>query len=142
MKHAIALALILAPLPGLADPLKTLEPLIEVFGAEHETPGWDVAGIRCAGLIYAQDVWRDKHGGNGPSRRLMARVPVALDQAVYHRVGLGQDLTKATLSVEADLQRVLGLYTERFEANAKTGHPWTGDPDLRGDLNYCKAALN
>ncbi|MBL9052530.1 MAG: hypothetical protein JNN02_02265 [Tabrizicola sp.] len=142
MKHVIALALILAPLPALADPLKTLEPLIKVFGAEHDTPGWDVAGIRCAGFFYAQDVWRDAHGGNGPTRRQLEKVPLALDQAVYHRVGLGQDLTTATISVEADLQRVVGLYAERFAANAKTGHPWNDDPDLQGDRNYCKAALS
>jgi hypothetical protein len=43
--------------------------------------------------------------------------------------------------VEADVQRVLRLYAERFEINAKTGHPWNDDPDLRGDRSYCKAAL-
>lgn len=141
MKHAIALALILAPLPAFADPLTELEPLIEVFGAEHDTPGWDVAGIRCAGMLYAQDYWREEHGGSGPSQRMLEAAATGLDQAVQHRVGLGQDLTKATLSVDADVKQVFRLYVARFEANAKTGHPWKDDPDLKGDGNYCKAAL-
>ena len=142
MKHAIALALILAPLPVLADPLTELEPLIEVFGAEHDTPGWDVAGIRCAGMLYAQDYWREEHGGSGPNQRMLAAAATGLDQAVQHRVGLGQDLTKATLSVDADVKQVFRLYVARFEANAKTGHPWKDDPDLKGDGNYCMHALS
>lgn len=142
MKHVIALAVILAPLPAVADPLKTLEPLIEVFGAEHDTPGWDVAGIRCAGLLYAQDKWRQTHGGTGPKRKLLDQAAIGLEQAVQHRVGLGQDLTKATLSVDADFHRVFDLYLARFGKNDAGGHPWTGDPDLRGDLTYCKAALS
>lgn len=141
MRILLALSLALAPLPAVADPLHALEPLLEVFSATHDTPGWDVAGIRCAGLLYAQDHWQQEHGGLGPSRKLLSRAATGLEQAVQHRVGLGQDLTKATLSVEEDLHRVFRLYVERFTENAKSGHPWSGDRLVKGDLGYCKAAL-
>lgn len=141
MRMPWTLALILAPLAAQADPLRDLEPLLEVFSATQESPGWDVAGIRCAGLIYAQDYWHGEHGDPGPSQRLLGKAATGLEQAVQHRVGLGQDLTKATLSVEEDLHRVFQLYLDRFTEAAKSGHPWSGDRLVQGDLTYCKAAL-
>jgi hypothetical protein len=139
--HMRILALILCPLPAMADPLQTLEPLLEVFSATHDSPGWDVAGIRCAGLLYAQDSWKQQHGGAGPTKRVLAKAATGLEQATQHRIGLGQDLTKATLSVEADFRRIYELYLARFTANEATGHPWSDDPLLRGDQSYCEAAL-
>jgi hypothetical protein len=141
MKHVIALALIFAPLPVLADPLHELEPLLEVFDARKESPGWDVAGIRCAGLLYAQESWRQDHNGSGPGKNILAEAAIGLEQSVQHRVNKGQSLTKATLSVDEDLHRVFDLYTARFKKNDANGHPWNGDSLLRGDLGYCRAAL-
>lgn len=141
MRILYALSLALAPLPALAEPLHKLDPLIEVFAAGGDSPGWDVAGIRCAGLIYAQESWRQEHGGTGPGKKLLDAAATGLEQAVQNRVGLGKSLTKATLSVEDDFHRVHKLYLERFKENDRTGHPWQGDPDLRGDRNYCRAAL-
>jgi hypothetical protein len=137
----ILAALILCPLPAMADPLQTLDPLLEVFSATHDTPGWDVAGIRCAGLFYAQESWRQEHGGSGPGKKTLAKAATGLEQAVQHRVNEGKSLTRATLSVEEDLHRVHALYLARFAANDVVGHPWTGDAVVKGDLGYCKAAL-
>jgi hypothetical protein len=137
----LTLALILCPLPAMADPLQTLEPLLEVFSATHDSPGYDVVGIRCAGLIYAQDSWHQQHGGAGPTKHLLSEAATALDVSTQHRVGLGQDLTTATLSIEADFRRVYDLYLARFATNAKSGHPWSDDPLLKGDQSYCNAAL-
>ena len=141
LARTLVIALALAPMPALADPLRTLEPLMEVFAADGDSPGWDVAGIRCAGLLYAQESWRQDHGGSGPGRKLLASAATGLEQAVQHRVGLGKSLTKATLSVEDDLHRVHALYLARFKANDANGHPWSGDSLVKGDLGYCKAAL-
>lgn len=138
MRILLALILALAPLPVRADPLRSLQPLIEVFAADGDTPGWDVAGIRCAGLFYAQESWRRKHGGQGPKRRFLDGAAIGLERSVQYRVNLGQSLTKATLSVEDDLTRVIKLYTQRFNDNARAGHPWQGDPDLKGDKDYCE----
>jgi len=139
--RTLALALILCPLPAAADPLQTLEPLLEVFSATHDSPGYDIVGVRCAGLLYAQDTWSKEHGGAGPTKQVLADAATGLELATQHRVGLGQDLTKATLSVEADLRRVYDLYLARFAANEKNGHPWSDDPLLRGDQGYCSIAL-
>ena len=137
----LTLALILCPLPAMADPLQTLEPLLEVFSATHDSPGYDVVGVRCAGLFYAQDSWRQKHGGAGPTKALLAKAATGLELATQHRVGLGQDLTTATLSVEADFRRVYDLYLARFAKNAESVPPWSDDALLKGDQSYCKAAL-
>jgi hypothetical protein len=137
----LTLAMILCPLPAAADPLQTLDPLLKVFAADGDTPGYDVVGVRCAGLIYAQDTWRKDHGGAGPTKHLLAEVATALEVATQHRVGLGQVLTTATLSIEADFRRVYDLYLARFATNAKSGHPWSDDPLLKGDQSYCNAAL-
>jgi hypothetical protein len=141
MRILITLTLALAPLPALADPLQQLDPLLEVFAADGDTPGYDVVGVRCAGLIYAMDTWSKDHGGAGPAEYLLSEAATALEVATKSRVGLGQDLTRATLSVEADFHRVHGLYLARFAANDASGHPWSDDPLLKGDQTYCKAAL-
>jgi hypothetical protein len=128
--------------PALAaDPLRGLVPLLEVFSTTSDSPGYDVVGIRCAGLLYAQDTWRQNHGGMGPGQKLLASAATGLELATQHRIGLGHDLTQATLSVEADFRRVYELYLARFATNDATGHPWSNDPLLRGDQSYCKGVL-
>jgi len=139
--RTLALALILCPMPVAADPPQTLEPLLEVFSATHDSPGYDVVGVRCAGLLYAQETWRQSHGGKGPGKKLLDAAATGLEQAVQHRVGKGKSLTRATISVEDDFHLVHALYLARFQANAKSGHPWNDDPDLHGDLGYCRIAL-
>lgn len=141
LPSVVALVLALAPSPTLADPLRELKPLLEVFAADGDSPGWDVAGIRCAGLFYAQESWRQEHGGSGPGKKLLASAATGLEQAVQHRVALGKSLTKATLSVEDDLHRVHALYLARFAKNDVNGHPWNEDALMKGDQSYCKAAL-
>ena len=140
----LLLALVLAGLPVqaiAADPLRELVPLLQVFAADGDSPGYDVVGVRCAGLLYAKDSWRQNYGGEGPTKRLLSDAAIALEVATQHRVGLGQDLTKATLSVEADFRRVFDLYLSRFATNDATGHPWSDDPLVKGDQSYCTAAL-
>lgn len=83
-----------------------------------------MAGIRCAGFFYAQDAWREAHGGNGPTRRLLEKVPTALNRRVFTASAF-DNLAKATVSVDADFQRVFALYTERFAANAERATPGT-----------------
>jgi hypothetical protein len=139
---AFAFILTALPLPALAaDPLKELVPLLTVFAADAVSPGWDVAGIRCAGIFYAQDNWTQQHGGNGPTKALLDAAATGLELATQHRIGQGQSLSAATLSVDKDVQVVIALYLDRFARNEASGHPWNGDPDLRGDQTYCKAAL-
>ncbi len=142
VRWTVALAMTTLPVTAFsADPLRELMPLLEVFAANGASPGWDVAAIRCAGLIYAQDTWKQQHGGTGPTRKRLTRAATGLEQATQHRVGLGQDLTNATLSVETDFRHVYDLYLLRFAENDAKGHPWGGDALLQGDQGYCKAAL-
>jgi len=140
-KVALGFALVVSSPALAADPLRELVPLRDVFGTPGQSPGWDVAGIRCAGLIYAQESWRQDNGGSGPSKKLLDAAADGLELSVYHRTGLGQSLTTATISVEDDFHVVYALYMDRFTANDKRGHPWSGDSLLRGDQGYCKVAL-
>jgi len=104
MRLVVVLTLALAPLPAMADPLQSLEPLLTIFGTHGKSPGWDVASIRCA-----QESWRQDHDGSGPSKKLLDDAANGLELSVQHRIGLGQSLTDAALSVEDDFHRVYAL---------------------------------
>lgn len=119
------------------DPLRHLLPLLEVYDARKPSPGYDVAGIRCAGLFVAQDDWAHRHGMRGPSRAELASVEELLTRAEQFRRNAGFDLVAAQESTRTDVMRVVGLYQERFSRNAKAGHPWSGDRLIKGDAQYC-----
>jgi hypothetical protein len=137
----LTMVLSLVPVAGAAqDPLQTLVPLMEVFTADGDTPGFDVVGIRCAGLYYAQQTWRQQNGGNGPTRAQLEVGEISLRRTVQHRINAGMDIVSADQSTEADLRRVMDLYLARFAQNAASGHPWRNDSTLGGDLDYCSFA--
>jgi hypothetical protein len=125
-------------LPALADEpaLSRLIPLLEVYDADKPSPGFDVAGIRCAGLYAAQQDWSEKHGGSRPSRAQLADVEHNLTLAEQHRRNAGIPIPDARERTGKDVLRIVRLYTQRF---ASTGGdpPWRGDPLVEGDMTYC-----
>lgn len=137
----LAFGLALATATGAAaDPaLEKLVPLLEVYDARKASPGFDVAGIRCAGLFAAQSEWARKNPGAGrPSKARMQDVEDNLTRAEVHRRKNGQDIVQAQESTKADVLRVIGLYTARFRSNTSGGgHPWQADGLIRGDTGYC-----
>jgi hypothetical protein len=140
----VAVAFIaLAPVPATAQThpaLLSLIPLIEVYGPSGApAPGFDVAGLRCAGLFYAQQAWRRDHGGAGPSRAELAASEVHLTRTQVYREAAGLSPVEAVRTTEADALRVIDLYRERFAANAANGPAWRDDPLIRGDTAYCTA---
>lgn len=136
----LVLACLTAAPPALADPaLDSLVPLIEVYGPGGASPGFDVAGIRCGGLYAAQEDWASRHRGiRGPSAAERQDIEDHLTRAEIHRREQGLSVTAAYETTLTDVQRVIGLYQDRFAANAQAGgHPWTNDPLLAGDAAYC-----
>lgn len=122
--------------PGLQD----LVPLVEVYGAANaNTPEFDVAGIRCAGLFAAQETWAQTHGGAGmPSRTRIRDINLNLDRAQITRQGQGLDLSRAHGSVQEDIYRVTALYAARFRSRSSgDGLPWQGDGVITSDTAYC-----
>jgi hypothetical protein len=140
-RRAVGLFALLAS-AGVAearDGLKELVPLIELY-AENANPklGFDIAGIRCAGLYAAQADWAATHGLSGPTRKERKDIELHLTRAELYRQNAGQSVSRAYETTRRDVLQVMALYTDRFaERAAKGEHPWTGDPLLRGDLAYC-----
>ena len=121
------------------DGLTSLEPLVELYGANAKTKlGFDVAGIRCAGFYTAQLEWARKHGLRKPSAKELKDVELHLTRAEIYRKEQGQSVTNAYKSTLDDVQRVIKLYTDHFAKRASAGqHPWDGDALIHGDSAYC-----
>ena len=110
-----ALALIVVAVLAVAqEGLDDLVPLLTLYGRNGSSPAFDVAGIRCAGLVAAQDNWARAHGTGAMPQAAMAQVPSNLDAAEQERLNAGQDIVAANTSVQADMYRVIDLYTARF----------------------------
>ena len=140
----LALALTLPGGAWAKDGLSSLVPLVEVYAVDAKvTPGFDVAGIRCAALYSAQALWAQDHGGRGPGRKAMQDVELHLTRAELFRREQGESVTAAHDSTLADVQAVMALYAQRFGQNAGAGrHPWLGDGLIRSDLSYCRLLGN
>jgi hypothetical protein len=141
MRPAWVLALIASV--GMAqaeDGLKSLVPLIELYAQDAKPKlGFDVAGIRCAGLYAAQADWAETHGLRGPTQKQRKDIELHLTRAEIYRKEAGQSVARAYESTRNDVLRVMDLYSDRFAKRAASGaHPWSGDSLLRGDLAYCK----
>lgn len=124
------------PHPALVD----LIPLVEVYDARRgQAPGFDVAGIRCAALVQAQDaVARRFTNLPGPDAAALRAARENLAAAEADRQQRGQSRARATASTRADGQRVQALYVAHFEGNLGRGlHPWRGDPLIDRDTTYC-----
>ncbi len=134
----IGLMACLAPAAALAqDPFREPLPLVEIFGAGSDT-GFDLAGIRCAALVVAQEEWVKAHGtGQRPTRAQMQSVELNLTLAEQHRLNAGVDIVAAQETTRADVLAAMAMYTSRFAANAGSGHPWRGDRMVGGDAAYC-----
>lgn len=143
MRGAFALILSLAIAPPLAaqEGLDTLVPLIEVYGPGGASPGFDVAGIRCAGLYGAQERWGRRDRSARPTAAQMQAFQSNLDSAQQARINAGTGPATARDSVEEDVFRVMDLYEQVFADNDRRGRLWNDGPLLRGDMAYC-AALN
>lgn len=140
---AATLALCL-PLAAKADPnhpaLRSLMPLLEVFGAGQQIPSYDVAGLRCAGLRLAQSDWATRSPDiAGPTAAEMAEADLMLEASEQQRLNEGMDLARAHVSIERDARRIWRLYDRRFAGNVrKGGHPWADDPLIMGDMGFCE----
>lgn len=135
------LASLVAAAPAAAHPaLDRLIPLIEVYDARlADTPEFDVAGIRCAALFIAQQLWSESHGGEGrPSAARLADIERNLTQAELARRDEGMGLSRAYSTTLDDARRVIDLYSAHFRVRETgEGLPWQGDPLISGDTNYC-----
>ncbi len=141
---AIAIGLSLATAaPGMAQPgLDSLIPLVEIYATVNDpTPGFDVAGIRCAALFTAQKDWADRHREvRGPTRDQIADVELNLTRAEIFRQEQGLGLTGAYQSTLEDVQRLIALYQARFaQVSTTADHPWRNDGLIRSDTSYCEA---
>lgn len=137
MRRVLLLLLAFWPHVVAADPFRDPIPLIEIFGAES-IPGFDVAGIRCAALVVAQDEWvKANRSGQRPARAQMQAVELNLTLAEQHRLNAGADIVAAQETTRADVLAAIDMYTARFAANAGRGHPWRDDLMVRGDTAYC-----
>lgn len=137
---AATLAAAAAGPAGATDPaLLGLIPLVEVYAAGQPSPGFDVAGIRCAGLYAARHDWARRHPGvRAPSPAQLADIDSHLTAARLHREGQGMSMTAAHTSVQEDARRVVGLYQAHFAGRQEAaGHPWDGDALVHGDGAYC-----
>jgi hypothetical protein len=136
----LALTLSLAGTAAARDGLSALVPLVEIYAAgAKDQPGFDVAGIRCAGLYTAQADWARKHGLRGPSRKALKDVETHLTRAEIYRQEQGMSVPDAYKTTLDDVQTVIGLYTRLFAKRSKIGqHPWEGDRLIHGDSAYCK----
>ena len=143
---ALLLAL-LVPAPGLAqgtphEGLTRLIPLTDIYQAlpGARTPGFDVAGIRCAAMVQAQDAWARQTPGFPavPAPDLRQADDNLTAAQVDRRQRLRMGPAAATASTRADAERVKALYLARFERNRAAGrHPWQGDPLITRDTTYC-----
>lgn len=133
------------PIAAMAEPdhpaLRRLFPLLEVFAAGKAAPGYDVAGLRCAGLLLAQNDWAARHPGvTPPEDRDMQQADLMLEASEQERLNNGMDLAKAHVSIEREARRVWRLYERHFASNARQGrHPWQDDPLIIGDSRFCAA---
>jgi hypothetical protein len=121
--------------------LRKLVPLLEVFAAGKPVPGYDVAGLRCAGLLLAQYDWAERHPGvSSPSRDEMRQADLMLEASEQQRLNDGLDLVQAHVTVEREARRVWQLYQRQFARNDRQGrHPWQDDPLILGDSRFCAA---
>lgn len=119
--------------------LTRLTPLPEVYATARPTPEFDVAGIRCAALVLAQDDWARARGGERrASARAMRDAQHNLTASEITRRNRGQSYAAAMTSTRDDARRVHALYIARFAQNAEgAGHPWRGDPVITADTTYC-----
>ena len=135
------LAGLVAAAPAAAHPaLQGLVPLVEVYDARLASrPEFDVAGIRCGGLFTAQQVWSERHGGQGrPSRAQIADIELNLTRAEIARQQRGLGLSRAFTSTREDVLRVIDLYTTRFRSrDSGEGLPWQGDGLITSDTAFC-----
>lgn len=122
------------------DGLRELIPLIELYSKDTNPPlGFDIAGIRCAGLYAAQADWASVHGLRGPTQKQRKDIELFLRLAEIHRKDTGQSIARAHESTRVDVLQVMQLYTDRFAERAASGaHPWSGDTLVGNDLFYCR----
>jgi hypothetical protein len=145
--RAFVLSMGVLAMPGTAtaEPnhpaLRALVPLQEVFAADRKTPAYDVAGLRCAGLLLAKHDWAMRHSGvAAPTDAEMAEADLMLEASEQQRLNDGMDLVRAHVSIERDARRVWRLYERQFARNdRKNGHPWQDDPLIIGDSRFCAA---
>ena len=140
---AFGLVLVCAA-PLRAEPghpaLRSLIPLTEVYARGADIPGFDVAGVRCAGLMLAQFDWAARNPGvSGPTEAEMARVDLLFEASEQQRLNEGMELGRAHVSIEREARRVWRLYERRFAENATAGHPWAEDVLIAGDQRVCDA---
>ena len=144
---AVILAAILASQAAKAEPnhpaLRQLLPLAEIYAKGQATPPYDVAGLRCGGLLLAQFDWSARNPEvTGPDQAAMAKVDSLFEASERQRLNDGMELGRAHVSIEREAKRVWRLYERRFAANAKGGgHPWLNDPLISGDAQVCAALL-
>jgi hypothetical protein len=145
LAHAFALLLPAAALAqGAPHPALTrLIPLTEVYDARNggrDVPGFDVAGIRCAAMVHARDLWARQTPGfpRVPEAELREADTNLIASEIDRRQRLRWSATRASAATREDAQRVVGLYLARFEQNQRSRrHPWQGDPVLERDTIYC-----
>ena len=106
-------------------------------------PPYDVAGLRCGGLLLAQFDWAARNPRvDGPDDADMASVDRLFEASEQQRLNEGMALDRAHVSIEREAKRIWRLYERRFAANAKAGgHPWLNDPLITGDAQVCAALL-
>lgn len=144
---AVVLAAVLAAPVAKAEPnhpaLRQLLPLAEIYAKGQKAPPYDVAALRCGGLLLAQLDWSEKNQGvTGPDPADMAKVDRLFEAAEQQRLNEGMELARTHVSIEREAKRVWRLYAQRFAANAKGGgHPWSDDPLIKGDGQFCAALL-
>lgn len=121
--------------------LRKLVPLLEVFAAGKPVPGYDVAGLRCAGLLLAQYDWAQRHSEvPAPSQAQMRQADLMLEASEQQRLNDGLDLVQAHVTIEREAKRVWQLYQRHFARNDRQGrHPWQDDPLILGDSRFCAA---
>jgi hypothetical protein len=125
------------PHPALA----ALVPLTDVYDARQTgLPGFDVAGIRCAALTMAQDIWSRANpfaGRVDPAALRAAELNLSGAEA-DRRLRLRLTAPRAAATTREDVLRVQSLYLQHFDGNARAGrHPWQGDTLVDRDATYC-----
>lgn len=144
LRLGAALLALWLPLAASAEPnhpaLRSLLPLLEVFGAGQKIPSYDVAGLRCAGLRLAQADWATQTPDiAGPTAAEMAEADLMLEASEQQRLNEGMDLARAHVSIERDARRIWRLYGRRFAGNVrKGGHPWAEGRLVTGDMGFCE----
>ncbi len=123
--------------------LRQLLPLTDLYAKGQKAPPYDVAGLRCGGLLLAQFDWSARNPEvSGPDPAEMAKVDRLFEASEQQRLNEGMALDRAHVSIEREAKRARRLYERRFAANAKGGgHPWLNDPLIKGDTQVCAALL-